>query len=102
MPMPILSRLFVIVGHVAIRQLVHLDTYVFSEIKRRNHLREQHEEEKKKNKKEKNKRKSLATSASEASMGRGNSSQEGKNIFISHYICIKLSSQNINRYKFQA
>ena len=66
--MPVLSRFFVIVGHVAIRQLVHLDTYVFSEIKRRNHIKEEHEMEKKKKKKDKNKRKSLATSASEVSM----------------------------------
>ncbi|XP_042876759.1 condensin complex subunit 1-like [Penaeus japonicus] len=75
-PVGILTRFFVFVGQVALRQLIHLDTYVFSELKRRNYLKEEMETEKKKKKKKRNTRKSLATSASEASMNRGGS-QDG-------------------------
>ncbi|ROT63466.1 hypothetical protein C7M84_018678 [Penaeus vannamei] len=75
-PVGILTRFFVFVGQVALRQLIHLDTYVFSELKRRNYLKEEMETEKKKKKKKRNTRKSLATSATEASMNRGGS-QDG-------------------------
>ncbi|XP_047488430.1 condensin complex subunit 1-like isoform X2 [Penaeus chinensis] len=75
-PVGILTRFFVFVGQVALRQLIHLDTYVFSELKRRNYLKEEMETEKKKKKKKRNIRKSLATSATEASMIRGGS-QDG-------------------------
>merc|ERR1739842_131463 len=36
-PMGVLSRFFVVVGHMAIRQLIHLDSHIFSELKRRNY-----------------------------------------------------------------
>lgn len=36
----ILSRLVYMIGHIAIRQLVHLDTVVYKELKRRNALRD--------------------------------------------------------------
>ncbi|XP_018015695.1 condensin complex subunit 1 isoform X2 [Hyalella azteca] len=82
-PTTLLKRFLMFVGRVAICQLVHLDTSIFSELKRRNHLKEQHDNAKKEKKKtktkkkeEKNKRKSLMTSATEASLMR-NSSQEG-------------------------
>ncbi|XP_066603695.1 condensin complex subunit 1 [Prorops nasuta] len=39
-PSYLLSRLLYVIGHVAIRQMVHLDTNVYKEIKRRNVLRE--------------------------------------------------------------
>ncbi|CAL4065931.1 unnamed protein product, partial [Meganyctiphanes norvegica] len=67
-PMGVLSRFFVVVGHMAIRQLIHLDSHIFSELKRRNYIKELHQEERMKNKKNKKskKRKSLATSALEA------------------------------------
>lgn len=36
----LLSRLVYLIGHVAIRQMVYLDTTVFKELKRRNALRD--------------------------------------------------------------
>ncbi|XP_015587406.1 condensin complex subunit 1 [Cephus cinctus] len=39
-PAPLLARLLYLVGHIAIRQMVHLDTAVYKELKRRNELRE--------------------------------------------------------------
>ncbi|XP_064081670.1 condensin complex subunit 1-like [Macrobrachium nipponense] len=69
-PVGILTRFIVVVGHVALCQLVHLDTYIFSELKRRNFLKEEMENEKKSKKKNKNHRKSLITSASEASISK--------------------------------
>nr|XP_045604996.1 condensin complex subunit 1-like [Procambarus clarkii] len=66
-PVGVLSRFYVVLGHVALRQLIHLDTFIFSELKRRNFLREEMETEKKIKKKRKNRRKSRATSASEVS-----------------------------------
>lgn len=63
----VLTRFYVVVGHVALRQLVHLDTYIFSEMKRRSYLKDEMENEKQVKKKRKSKRKSLATSATEAS-----------------------------------
>ncbi|KAF2368286.1 Condensin complex subunit 1 C-terminal [Trinorchestia longiramus] len=82
LPTSVLKRFFILVGRTAICQLVHLDTYVFSELKRRNFLKEEHEnakKEKKKSKKKKddrNKRKSGLTSATEVSLVRNNS-QDG-------------------------
>ncbi|KAK7066921.1 Ncapd2p [Halocaridina rubra] len=69
-PVFILTRFILIMGQVALCQLVHLDTYIFSELKRRNFLTEEMEIEKKNKKKKKNSRRSLATSATEASMSR--------------------------------
>ncbi|KAK4295273.1 hypothetical protein Pmani_032152 [Petrolisthes manimaculis] len=63
----VLTRFYVVVGHVALRQLAHLDTYIFSEMKRRTYLKEEMENEKQVKRKRKSKRKSLATSAIEAS-----------------------------------
>lgn len=37
----ILTRLIAFAGHVAFRQMVHLDTYVFGELKRRRAIQEQ-------------------------------------------------------------
>lgn len=37
----ILTRLITFAGHVAFRQMVHLDTYVFGELKRRRAIQEQ-------------------------------------------------------------
>ncbi|XP_076036312.1 CAP-D2 condensin subunit [Oratosquilla oratoria] len=75
-PAFILSRFLTIVGHIALKQYIHLDTYIFSELKRRSYLKEELEAEKKKKKLKKSKRKSTFTSASEASVLR--SSQEGE------------------------
>lgn len=36
----LLSRLVYLIGHVAIRQMVHLDTTIYKELKRRNALRD--------------------------------------------------------------
>lgn len=44
-----LSRLLYIVGHVAIKQLVHLDVSIYKELKRRNTLREMQGKRKKRN-----------------------------------------------------
>lgn len=88
-PVGILTRFFVFVGQVALRQLIHLDTYVFSELKRRNYLKEEMETEKKKKKKKRNTRKSLATSATEASMNRGVSSTLSSNLFPLFFHLIK-------------
>nr|XP_053639720.1 condensin complex subunit 1-like [Cherax quadricarinatus] len=66
-PMGVLSRFYVVIGHVALRQLIHLDTFIFSELKRRNFLKEEMETEKKIKKKRKSRKKSHATSATEAS-----------------------------------
>ncbi|XP_042208169.1 condensin complex subunit 1-like [Homarus americanus] len=73
-PVGVLSRFFVVVGHVALQQLIHLDTFVFSELKRRNFLRDEMETERKNKRKRKNRRRSQATSATEASKG---GSQDG-------------------------
>ena len=80
LPTFVLSRFFTLVGRVALRQLVHLDTFVFTELKRRNQLKEKHENDKKetKTKKKKATRKSLLTSATEASMNRGSVSESLK------------------------
>ncbi|XP_068224486.1 condensin complex subunit 1 [Palaemon carinicauda] len=69
-PVGIVTRFIVVVGQVALCQLVHLDTYIFSELKRRNFLKEEMENEKKSKKSRKSHRKSLITSASEASMSK--------------------------------
>jgi len=42
-----LSRLLYIIGHVAIKQLVHLDVSIYKELKRRNTLREMQGKKKK-------------------------------------------------------
>lgn len=36
----VLSKLLYIVGHIAIRHMVHMDVYIYKELKRRNTLRE--------------------------------------------------------------
>ncbi|XP_011634039.1 condensin complex subunit 1 [Pogonomyrmex barbatus] len=46
----VLSRLLYIIGHVAIRQLVHLDISIYKELKRRNMLREMQGKKKKRTK----------------------------------------------------
>lgn len=61
----VLTRFCTVLGHVAMCQLVHLDIYVFSELKRRNNLRDEMEIEKKKKKKSKHTKKSLPSSASD-------------------------------------
>lgn len=40
----ILTRLISVAGHVAFRQMVHLDTFVFGELKRRRAIQEQNKE----------------------------------------------------------
>lgn len=45
MAAPILTRILVIAGQVAIRQLVHLDVHVYSELRRRAKVREEKLEE---------------------------------------------------------
>ena len=48
----VLTRLLSLAGHVALRQLVHLDNSIFGELKRRRNLQEeQKDKEKKKGKK---------------------------------------------------
>lgn len=64
-PAGVLTRFCVVLGHVAVCQLVHLDIYVFSELKRRNNLKEEMEVEKKRKKT----RKSKKSSASDVSKG---------------------------------
>ena len=49
----VLSRFFSVVGHVALRQVTHLDTFILTEMKRRNHLQEEHDQKKKDNKSKK-------------------------------------------------
>lgn len=43
----VLSKLLYIIGHVAIKQLVHLDVSIYKELKRRNMLREMQGKKKK-------------------------------------------------------
>ncbi|KAG8236849.1 hypothetical protein J437_LFUL017214, partial [Ladona fulva] len=43
-PVIVLSRLMFVVGHVAFRQFIYLDTQVFTELKRRNNVREKLQE----------------------------------------------------------
>lgn len=61
----VLTRFCIVLGHVAMCQLVHLDIYVFSELKRRNNLRDEMEVEKKRKKKSKHSKKSPSSSASD-------------------------------------
>ena len=42
---PVLTRIFVVAGQVAIRQLIHLDVHVYSELRRRARVREEKHEE---------------------------------------------------------
>ncbi len=42
-PSQILTRMLVIAGQVAVRQLVHLDTHVYAELRRRSRVREEQE-----------------------------------------------------------
>lgn len=65
----VLTRFCVVLGHVALCQLVHLDIYVFSELKRRNNLRDEMEIEKTRKKKSKHTKKSLPSSASDTAKG---------------------------------
>jgi len=58
----ILSRLFFLLGQVALCQLNYLDVNVFNELKRRNHLRELKVEKDKKEKKDLEKKKAKRTS----------------------------------------
>jgi len=58
----ILSRLFFLLGQVALSQLNYLDVNVFNELKRRNHLRELKAEKDKKEKKDLEKKKAKRTS----------------------------------------
>lgn len=47
---PVLTRILVIAGQVAIRQLVHLDVHVYSELRRRARIREERQEQSSKQK----------------------------------------------------
>jgi len=58
----VLSRLFFLLGQVALSQLNYLDVNVFNELKRRNHLRELKAEKDKKEKKDMEKKKAKRTS----------------------------------------
>ncbi|XP_060803530.1 condensin complex subunit 1 isoform X2 [Amyelois transitella] len=51
MPTELLTRFVFAVGHVALQQLIYLDTSVYSELRRRNQVREERKEEEKKKKK---------------------------------------------------
>jgi condensin complex subunit 1 len=44
-PTTVLTRIFVIAGQVALRQLIHLDVHVYSELRRRARVREEKQEE---------------------------------------------------------
>lgn len=66
-PAGVLTRFCVVLGHVAVCQLVHLDIYIFSELKRRNNLKDEMEIEKKRKKKSRKTRKSPPSSASDMS-----------------------------------
>ncbi len=58
-PSGILARLLSLVGHIAFKQLIHLDSSVHNELKRREAIQEQKDEGKKREKeKEKQKKKS--------------------------------------------
>lgn len=46
-PYTVLSQLLYIVGHVAIRTMVHLDTFIYKELKRRNAVRSMQGKDKK-------------------------------------------------------
>ena len=76
LPTFVLARFLVLTGRVAIRQLVHLDTFIFSELKRRNHAKEEHETVKKSKKSKGSKRKSLMASAFDLTGSRGSSQDD--------------------------
>ncbi|XP_046630867.1 condensin complex subunit 1-like isoform X2 [Daphnia pulicaria] len=44
-PTTVLTRIFVVAGQVALRQLIHLDVHVYSELRRRARVREEKQEE---------------------------------------------------------
>jgi condensin complex subunit 1 len=52
----VLRRLCFLAGHVALCMLIHLDVSVFTELKRRNYLREQKKEKDAKKKEKKSKK----------------------------------------------
>jgi len=60
----VLSKLLYIIGHVAIKQLVHLDVSIYKELKRRNMVREMQGKKKKRIPKGINKTKSTNASTS--------------------------------------
>ena len=63
-PAGVLTRFCVVVGHLAVCQLVHLDIYVFSELKRRNNLKEEMEVQKKRKRTRKGKKSASACDVS--------------------------------------
>lgn len=79
----VLSRLLYIIGHVAIKQLVHLDVSIYKELKRRNTLREMQGKKKKqipKNSSMSNKAKSsISSNASILSNASSNARRIGRN-----------------------
>ncbi|XP_046396855.1 condensin complex subunit 1 [Ischnura elegans] len=88
-PNPVLARLMFVVGHVAFREFVYLDTQVFTELKRRNNVREKIQEKDQAGKKGKQKSKrsggsanmsskTLSVSASEKSRHEVSKSEDGE------------------------
>ncbi|XP_071442798.1 condensin complex subunit 1-like [Hetaerina americana] len=88
-PVTALSRLMFVVGHVAFREFVYLDTQVFTELKRRNNVREKLQEKDQAGKKGKQKSKrsggsanmsskTLSVSASEKSRHEVSKSEDGE------------------------
>ena len=45
---PVLTRMLVIIGQIAVRQYVHLEVHVYSELRRRARIREERDNDKKK------------------------------------------------------
>ena len=58
--MVVLSRFLCVAGQIALRQVIHLDTYILNELKRRNYLKDEQDQKnkgRKSSKKKKSKRK---------------------------------------------
>ncbi|XP_017876679.1 condensin complex subunit 1 [Ceratina calcarata] len=60
----LLSKLLYVVGHIAIQQMVHLDTSIYKELKRRDMIRSQKKNKSLNKNEKKNTRKSMATPSS--------------------------------------
>jgi condensin complex subunit 1 len=71
-PFEVITRFMVMIGHIALRQMLYLDVAVFCELKRRNVLREERDKaldtKSKKKKKQNNSSRNLLQNVSHVSM----------------------------------
>nr|CAD7196369.1 unnamed protein product [Timema douglasi] len=79
-PVAMLSRLVSLVGHIALRQMLYLDVAVFSELKRRNALREEANDKKNKGNKKNSRTSKTSVSAAGSTTTTPNTSMNARSV----------------------